>query len=228
MSSLEDWINYDVYQFNNGWRVGYYSVDLSAKHVVMHGRRYGELVDFDADAAHRGDILGYPRAELAFEAQAYLMSVLRKVVDTILEGVSTEQPQSAEKWQTMVAKGFRHAGDAEQWSVYVYQPFSAPPVFSIGILLSLATTQLRSLDDHIYLLQTDLRYMRHYLHSIVLEESTLDHKLVKVENSVVNTLFLDIETRHRWQRITDQCERIRSIYERFTDNIFKGGPLPCK
>lgn len=58
----------------------------------MYGSDYGKIkpwdgrsVSWDAGAAHQGDTLGFPRAQLVLEAQANIMAFLRTVMDKILE-----------------------------------------------------------------------------------------------------------------------------------------------
>lgn len=130
---------------------------------MMHGLRYGEVVDWKACLAHRADILGFPKARLVLEAQAYLMSSLRKVVDGILQGVDTNASPAAEKWNSMVLMGFRHTNVVKLWSPYTNQAFSLPPSFSTSTLISLAQTRLEATVDHLWLLQTEPAYMKRFI-----------------------------------------------------------------
>jgi hypothetical protein len=61
----------------------------------MYGPRCGELVDWQADPAHRAAIPGFPRTRLVLEAQTYLLGILRKVVDEILGGVGLRKPATS-------------------------------------------------------------------------------------------------------------------------------------
>ena len=93
----QDWAAFDCHNMEFAWAAGYLNVDFSSKCVVMYGARYGEVVKWEEGMAHRGDILGFPRARLVLEAQAYLMTLLRKIVDKILEGVDESSPARTEK-----------------------------------------------------------------------------------------------------------------------------------
>lgn len=73
------------------------------------------------------------------------MGALRKIVDKILEGVDLSKPATPEKWKLMTKLGFRHTNEVELWSPYTNQAFSAPPVFSIDNLISIAQTRLDAL-----------------------------------------------------------------------------------
>lgn len=142
---LHDWATFDGRQLILSWAMGYFDLKYSAKCVVMYGPRYGELVDWQAGSAHRADIIGFPKACLILEGQAYLMGALRKIVDKILEGVDLSKPATPEKWKLMTQLGFRHTNEVELWSPYTNQAFSAPPVFSIDNLISIAQTRLDAL-----------------------------------------------------------------------------------
>jgi hypothetical protein len=130
----------------------------------MHGARYSQLVDWEAGAAHRADILGFPRAQLVLEAQAYLMEVVCIIVDMVLDGADDTQPARAEKWRELTTTaGFKRTGEVEFWAQYTNPAFSAPPHLNIGYLLSLAKTRLDAMGDHLSHLQCDAAYMRRHL-----------------------------------------------------------------
>lgn len=99
---LQDWATFDGRQLILSWAMGYFDLNYSAKCVIMYGPRYGELVDWQAGSAHREDIIGFPKACLILEGQAYLMGALRKIVDKILEGVDLSKPATPEKWKLIL------------------------------------------------------------------------------------------------------------------------------
>ncbi|KAF4627825.1 hypothetical protein G7Y89_g10330 [Cudoniella acicularis] len=158
----QDWAAFDSKQLVQNWAIGFLAVQFSAKCVVMHGSRYGQVVDFEAGATHRGDTLGFPRAQLVLEAQAYLMNSLRKTVDLLLEGADLSTNKGSDKWESMTGVGFKHSNHIELWSPYTNQPFCPPPVFKIDNLVSIAQTRLDALGDHLFFLQTDPAYLRRF------------------------------------------------------------------
>lgn len=160
----QDWVVFDCRQITLSWALGWVDVDFSAMCVVIYGPRYGDLVDWEAGAAHRGDILGFPRARLVIEAQADLMETLCKIVDQILDGFDDTQPARTEKWRELTATaGFKRTGEVERWSPYTHQAFSAPPLLDIDYLLSLAKTRLDTMGDHLWYLQCDVAYLRRHI-----------------------------------------------------------------
>jgi hypothetical protein len=159
----QDWATFDGRQLILSWACGHFDIEFSGKCVIMHGPRYGELIDWQAGPAHRADIIGFPKARLILEAQAYLLRTLRKITDKVLEGVDLDEPATSEKWKQMTTLGFRHTNEVELWSPYTNQAFSAPPVFSIENLIYITQTRVEALGDHLWFLQTEPAYMRRYI-----------------------------------------------------------------
>ncbi|MCJ1294289.1 hypothetical protein MMC34_005847 [Xylographa carneopallida] len=224
--SPQDWATFDGRQLILSWACGHFDVQYSGKCVVMYGPKYGELVDWEAGPAHRADVVGFPKARLILEAQAYLMNVLRKIVNKILEGVDIEKPAAAEKWKIMTKFGFRHTNEVELWSPYTNQAFSAPPAFSIDNLISIAQTRLDAMGDHLWFLQTEPAYMRRYIRLLTQGEF---HKTIKKEaaSAILTTeLFDNVMTYWHWTWIVSECIHVKTAHDRFCDSIHPGAPLP--
>ncbi|PMD57413.1 uncharacterized protein K444DRAFT_615869 [Hyaloscypha bicolor E] len=222
----QDWATFDGRQLILSWACGHFDVEYSGKCVIMYGPRYGELVDWQASSAHRADIVGFPKARLILEGQAYLMVVLRKIVDEILEGVNLNQPTTSEKWKLMTKLGFSHTNEVELWSPYTNQAFSAPPVFSIDNLISIVQIRLEAVGDHLCFLQTEPAYMRR---NIKAHRQGEFHKAIKKDaaGAIVTTeIFRDILSYWRWDWIKTECEYVKSIHDRFRDSIHPGECLP--
>lgn len=223
---LQDWATFDGRQLILSWATGYFDLNYSAKCVIMYGPRYGELVDWQAGSAHRADIIGFPKACLILEGQAYLMGALRKIVDKILEGVDLSKPANPEKWKLMTKLGFRHTNEVELWSPYTNQAFSAPPVFSIDNLISIAQTRLDALADHLWFLQTEPPYMRRYIRLLCQGEfyRTVDKDAAGA--LLTTQLFQDVSTYWRWIWMKSECMYVKSVHDRFRDSICPGECLP--
>lgn len=222
----QDWATFDGRQLILSWAMGYFDVKYSAKCVIMYGPRYGELVDWQAGPAHRADIIGFPKACLILEGQAYLMGVLRKIVDKILEGVDLNKPATSEKWKLMTKLGFRHTNEVELWSPYTNQAFSAPPVFSIDNLISIAQTRYDHLADHLWFLQTEPAYMRRYIRLLCQGEFYRTVDKDAAGSLLTMQLFKDVATCWRWSWIKSECTCVKSVHDRFRDSIRPGECLP--
>ncbi|KAF5970353.1 ycfA domain-containing protein, partial [Fusarium coicis] len=224
----QSWATFDSNQLKLSWAAGHFDVDFSAKCVVMHGDQYGSLVDWDAKAAHRGDTLGYPRAILVLEAQAYLFEVLCNIVDKILEGVPL-QPPRAEKWHDLVSREeFKETNAVETWSPYTNQAFSRPPMFNCDYLLTLAKSRLEEIGDHLWYLQCDSDYMRRHVKLWFATE--LFKKAPEQQRAMMLTerIVLEIQSHLFWQWIEMECNNVDDVRKRFRDNIHPGMPLPPK
>lgn len=224
--SPQDWAPSDGRQLILSWACGHFDVEFSPKCVIMYGPRYGELVDWEAAQAHRADILGFPKARLILEAQAYLLSGLRRVVCKILEGVDLNQPGSSEKWKLMTNLGFRHSNEVELWSPYTNQAFSAPPAFSIDKLLSIVQVRLEAQNDHLFFLQTEPAYMRRYIRVLCQGEF---YKAIHKDAAgaiLTTAIFKDVLSYWQWSWIKDECEHVKSVHSRFRDSIGPGQSLP--
>ncbi|THV55238.1 hypothetical protein BGAL_0011g00170 [Botrytis galanthina] len=224
---LLHWLNLEVLKTNPIYTFCTV-VQSNAKSIVMYGLRYGEVVDWKAGPAHRADILGFPKARLVLEAQAHLMVSLRRVVDYILQGIDENTPLGAEKWKSMVSLGFRHSSVVELWSPFTNQAFSSPPLFSLTNLISLAQTRLEATIDHLWLLQTEPAYMKRYLVDICHGDAYELTKDVGAEWLVLQGITEAIMSCWRWGWIKNECEHVKSIHDRFRDNIAPGDDLPCR
>ncbi|CZR62017.1 uncharacterized protein PAC_11914 [Phialocephala subalpina] len=108
---LQRWASYDDRCLMLSWACGHFDVDYSPKCFVMYRKRYGNLVDWEETRAHRSDIIGFPKARLILEAQAYLREALRKFTDKIPEGVDLDKTASSEKWKSITQLGFKHTNE---------------------------------------------------------------------------------------------------------------------
>ena len=163
----QDWAAFDFRQHELDWALAWFNVEFSPSFVVMHGRGYGDVVNWEAILAHRGDILGLPRARLVLEAQALLIGTLRKIVDAILDGVDLSGPARSEKWREQTVAGFKKIGEVELWSPYTNGALSKPPLFNADYLVSLAKTRAEAQRDHLIDLQLDLKYLRTYIRNLI-------------------------------------------------------------
>ncbi|TLD29504.1 hypothetical protein E2P81_ATG05798 [Venturia nashicola] len=197
-----EWAPYDNKQLTLSWSVAHFDLQFTALCVVMHGTAYGKIVNFDLDAVHRQDIVGFPRARLILEAQAYLMKFLRNTVEIILATV--DQPVGSENWLTVSRAGLRHVGGELGYrSTYAHQAYSRPPVLEPSRLLSICEVQMNALEDHLSFLQTDPTYMKHHVQ--IIQQGKLYELWLKAE-----------------------CEHVKSLQDRFRDSICPGQPLPAK
>ena len=223
--SPEDWAPFDNKELTISWAAGFYDLEYCGSCVIMYGPRYGKLTPWEPKAAHRSDIVGFPRARLIIEAQACLLGFLRRVVDQILEGCP-EAPTSSVKWVEMARMGFKKSGDVAFWSQYTYQPFSAPPVFDIDALLSQAKARIDATGDHMWLLQTDPSYLRYQVRLINEGQGIKGSERSKAYRMIVREICHDVMVHWFWQWVYDELENARTWCLRYKDHIHAGEALP--
>ncbi|TKA79371.1 hypothetical protein B0A55_02830 [Friedmanniomyces simplex] len=81
--TLQDWFAHDCLHLKCAFSEGLVMIAYNPHCVVVHENRYGDLREWESVAAHRGDIVGFPRAMATFEAQERLAVVLKTVVDLL-------------------------------------------------------------------------------------------------------------------------------------------------
>ncbi|KAF5586836.1 ycfA domain-containing protein [Fusarium pseudoanthophilum] len=225
----QSWASFDNRQLILSWGGGYFDVDFSPKCVVMYGPRYGSLVNWEAEAAHFGETLGYPRAMLVLEAQAHLLETLCTIVNKILDGVDPLQEPRTEKWHDLVSQeAFRETGAVEFWSPYTNQAFSRPPTFNCDYLIALAKSRLDEIGDHLWYLQCDDAYIRRYVKMIVATENFKKAPKHLRAMMVTQRAVLDFHSYCWWRWIEMECKHVDAVRKRFRDSIHPGSPLPPK
>ncbi|KAG4438579.1 hypothetical protein IFR05_005954 [Cadophora sp. M221] len=230
--SPEQWAPYDNFLLNGQWWQGAFDLTYNRGCVVMHGVNYGTWTQWETVNAHNWSIIGFPKAMLILETQQKLLGFLKEVVGKLVEGLSREDssPQSNNFIEALEQGPKRlRVGNVQSTqfeSPYLNQPFSAPPIFDIEALLSIAQTRLDMHGDHLWLLQTDPSFMRRYSEAVLAgglsENLTKHNKPVYVTNHILQdeTWFWS------WEWIVEQLQILKKVQIRFRDSIQPGYALP--
>jgi hypothetical protein len=219
-----NWVPFDDRLLYFSWTTGSFDLIFNKNCVVMQGPRYGELVLWNRDAAHRLDIVGFSRAHLILEAQSQLLKVLREIVEVLVEGFPDDKMtlKSSLVSTTTVQK---RTGIFNFTSSSMSSPYTSCPIFDLGNLRAIAKTRLDMSVDHVWQLQTDPAYMCRYLQ--VFWEGEIS-KLPKDQAYAIATIDIDYDvwtTRH-WSWIVSEMEELAALKTKFQDSIFPGHPLP--
>ncbi|KAE9964141.1 hypothetical protein BLS_008598 [Venturia inaequalis] len=222
-----EWAPYDNTQLNLSWSLAHFDLQFTTLCVVMHGPGYGrEIVNFDLDAIHRQDIIGFPRARLILEAQAYLMRFLRNTAEAILATV--DQPTGSKNWLAVSGAGLGHAGGELGYrSTYAHQAYTRPPSFEASKLLSICEVQMNALEDHLSFLQTNPQYMKRHVQ--IIRQGKL-YELMRNDQKgrmLFNALIKEVMTYWRWKWLKAECQHVKSLQDRFRDSICQGQSLPA-
>jgi hypothetical protein len=112
------------------------------------------------------------------------------VVEKLLVG--HESGNNASNFNEALESGMRKATDnsscVELASVFINQPFSAPPTFDIKSLSAIAEAQFNLHADHLWLLQIDPLSLRRYVNLVI--EGTYRETLTTHNQNVMGALKL--------------------------------------
>lgn len=223
-----EWAAFDSQQFKGHWYNGNFDCDHSRKTIVLYGEeKCGSLADWNADQMRRGDTVGYPFGILVLEAQAHLLGVLCKALDTILQVIDDSHPSRTDKWQQATAMGTFRRNDIEPWSSYTWGAFCAPPKFDLAYWTSLAQSRREKAEDHLRALQCDPAYMRRFIR-VIADSAQWSQMSAKGKGVRFTAKICDsIESHYLWRFMEHECRHVGEVCRRYGDSVCSPGrPLP--
>jgi hypothetical protein len=227
----EYWVLQDSSFLNALWEIGIFEFFFNENAVIMHGDQYGQLTKQDPGSVHAWETIGFPRAILVLKAQTKLMSLLRAIVDKLIEGLPASCTNSSGwSWNPgRLGPGFKRSYEYELPSRYLYRPFFDPELFDVKKLLSLVHVSHDVAADHLWLLQTDPSYMSYYTKRIgeahgILE--TGDAEGFVDYSKMALTLINDLGTYWCWGWIVQEVEKLLTLLDIPNSQIPRGEPLP--
>lgn len=230
MYSSESWAPHDNHVIKGHWELRAFETEYNPGYIILFGEKYGQLTTSQRRELHDWTLVGFPRGILIPEAQYNILKVLRGVVEKLLHGLDTDDREvHAHDFTSVLDLGLRSgAGSSavEFASSYLDQSYSAPPVFDIYALCSVAESMKGMHGDHIWLLQTDPAYTRRY--AALLQKGALGEKLSK-QNQYVHLaigMMEDCTEFWSWEWILEESQKLRVIYTELQDDIRAGKPLP--
>lgn len=102
-NSPSEWVAFDNKNLEYAFSENTVKTTYNLHCVVMGGVDYGKLVPWESEAAHKWDIIGYPRALVILRVQNSLSDFLRRTVDLLLV---SEADGGNYRWSAMVEAGF--------------------------------------------------------------------------------------------------------------------------
>ncbi|ESZ94427.1 hypothetical protein SBOR_5220 [Sclerotinia borealis F-4128] len=225
----EEFVIFDSCQLKLTWLAGDVDLSYSPGCLIMQGTKYGELVHWDKDAAHRWDIIGFPRARLILQAQKALMYLLRQIVDKILHDVDKDSGPIAAQSDQVRSLEFRQSDIRGFSSSYYNEPYSVPLKFDINKLFGIAKTQLEVKKDHLWLLQTDPAYAKYWL-GILSEGGLVRDKSLgfNKESLLAADLYAELQSIRLWTEVVLEIEKVKELHDSIRDQIIRGQALPPK
>ncbi|CAD0096242.1 unnamed protein product [Aureobasidium vineae] len=187
--------------------------------VVAQGPDYGKLVSWNAEKAHRWEIIGFTKAYHLFTAHRKMLNLLSNCVRALLAEV--EAPTTLEvhpKWDGMVAADFSRFKTDFPWSTDFVKPFSEPPRFDACEVAELIASRHRVVLDELELLQTDPQYVQMLSKEICACRFFETWRVEDMTPWLVDYLFF--QTMHResyWRQLVAESElmiRCLDVFER--------------
>ncbi|THY63311.1 hypothetical protein D6C99_00610 [Aureobasidium pullulans] len=178
--------------------------------VVAQGPEYGKLVKWNADQAHRWEIIGFTKAHHLLTAQKSMMTLLSNCVKGLL--AEADVPPTLEihpKWEGLIDSDFSRFKTSFSWSTDFVKPFSQPPKFNAREVAELIASRHRVVLDELELLQTDPQYVQSLSKDICACLFFESWKLGDVMPWIVDYLFF--ETMHResyWRQLAAESEQM--------------------
>lgn len=189
----------------------------------MYGPRYGRYTPWDTNAAHRLEIVGFPRGRLIIEAQAVIMVFLRHMV----EKLSQDSRGAKVSTTTQLPPPLKNTDGNDYWSEIARQPFAAPAAVDLEAMIALAKGKMDAANDHWWLLQTEPSYLRQHLLSINQTKSAQSTQGAEMRSRIAFWEFShEYDVHMFWHGALLELEHLRTVYERFGALIVPGSPLP--
>jgi hypothetical protein len=121
--------------------------------VVMQGPDYGKLVPWNAEQAHRWEIVGFTKAYVLLSAQRTMFNLLSKCVKGLLAEANTLPELGLNpKRDSMIASDFSRFKTNFPWSTDFVKPFSASRRFDAREISELILSRHRVVLDELELL----------------------------------------------------------------------------
>jgi hypothetical protein len=187
--------------------------------VVMRGPDYGKLVPWNAEQAHRWEIVGFTKAHVLLTAQRTMFNLLSKCVKGLLtEATTPPELVVNSKWNSMIASDFSRFKTNFPWSTDFVKPFSAPQRFDAREVSELITSRHRVVLDELELLQTDPQYVQSLAKEFPACLFFESFRAKDIMPWLVDYIFYDIMYREAWWRQlvaeSEQMMKYLDVFER--------------
>ncbi|SMY20697.1 unnamed protein product [Zymoseptoria tritici ST99CH_1A5] len=210
--SSADLASTDSEQHENAFARGHLESEYNANYVwMMPGPRYGDLVPWNADDAHAGRMMSFPRAKLVFDAQLELSRFLLRVIDGILkkpppkkgsskESVKEDEQNTSTKRTLLSGHGLRHPA------------FSRPPTYDPVSIIDCVRTRYDAAEDEIGQLLSDPEALHQHLskRQVSGDSSASDRARISYQ---LNLVYLAISEYNAWRYVKADAEKCFAVLE---------------
>ncbi|KAK5694381.1 hypothetical protein LTR17_024862 [Elasticomyces elasticus] len=184
--------------------------------------RIGDMVRFDASQVHRGDTVGFPRAELAFEAAHTLSKFLDKIVSKVLTN-ECGPPQGRLKLDALLGKSAQASLGARLR--YYERPFAKPYKGDFIRLHDLLTSGMKAARDEVWLMQTEPMYLREKFAQIETQQHYRRLSPTSQAECILQSLIDTIDHVHLATCMDEDFAECMPALEAGSLNVKRGQPL---
>jgi hypothetical protein len=135
--------------------------------------RFGEIVEWSEDQAHRLEIVGLPRVSLVLGTQESILTSLLRICVSLRPSDPRNSRMGDETWKRHVERGFKHLQHIAAWDGTTKASFGPPKVVSLSTLAESFSDMLLDIDARraelssgIECLQCDPKQMRSFLQQL--------------------------------------------------------------
>ena len=222
-----EWVTLDDHQLRLPFEEGFVKAFFNPHCVVMHSEHFGNLVQWNKSAAHRLEMIGFPRAQLILESQNKLSCFLRGVADKILGGTLTHVPKGKSIWQGLVAIGFHDDKYGVAQPTYYLRAYLPPPRLDIAQIIKVSKARRDATEDELVLLQADPMYALEKLEILKNAHSYVNlTSRSKRHSRLVDAMTSDIIRLDNWQELIEIGGLVKQTMEEHEGQLHLGKAFP--
>jgi len=210
--SPSQWAAYDAARVKLQWEGGTFYMMYNMGCVIMNEEKYGQWAERCHEECQMWEMVGFPRGHLILRTQNYVMSLLRGVVELLVDDLP-EENTSSEDQTSALASNMNHLSSSQIGFRFphLYQPFHAPQTLDIERLLLVARRGVNITSDHTWLLQTEPSYMRWFVNLASKGEIILSEKSSNPFSSITLVIEHCVEIHWMWRMILEEVKYLMKL-----------------
>ncbi|TKX24429.1 hypothetical protein C1H76_3035 [Elsinoe australis] len=212
-----EWVGFDNTQLVLSEHLAVLNPTFNKNCVVLKATGYGSLVPWDAEKAHRWQIVGFNKAHHLFTAQAAMMRFLAKMVcqlvptSVVIEPFELADPPTSPVFDLLHLSKDRPTSTLR--SHYVEQPFRSPPRCKPEQMLNDVRTRWRAAADELELLQIDPAYLQLRVRELASGSYFMHVGATEKWNWFTDEIILNALRRETyWRQLVWECENLVRAY----------------
>ncbi|KJZ68714.1 hypothetical protein HIM_11892 [Hirsutella minnesotensis 3608] len=211
----ENWAAFDNAHLHYQWRGGYLSSNQLNRRVVMHGCRYGKIVELDSPESKSMDcaVLSWSRADLVLKSQSTLLRTLLDITSKIVSSLKCSEVRGCAKWEERATQGFDGDLHSGLWSCFTNQAISEPNSLDLAHFASIARTQREVHADLLEDLQIEPKVLRDFIKDLLKSCSFKKLGCFSVAERLTAHIRLLVELEWHWSWVEANLAVLSQIHD---------------